>query len=689
MQAEDLGRLLRRKLLDGSTELGDLRGVRHNVPRVQRQPLGKGAFIEVLGGVRVHEQLVEGVGDAPAVLNGGDHVRHRSPRRGGELLGVHLHEVVLQKLHACTEVRLVELVADVPAQGPELAALLDDGVHVTHHKEHLAPLVARHRIQHVLAHPGVRVAQACAHPHGGLVGELDGHLKQADGEQRVRLCGDPQPEVLVQLFGLGEEVFNLGQVRQPQVGILQQHPLALGGCRGQVLARDDLLTLAHGHSHHLDLLALGKLLDELGGVGARRQEADDGDKRGGLRPGVFHVERDGLNEAPPDRLGDVLLRRHHGAVLAQRLDDAHLFELGDFILEVRHIGLLGRLEVVPLAPQPFVARQRVKEVVECWDLRQRHQVQPALVWDPLLGLLAHCVDVQRAATLKEHAHQVQGESLGRDEDLVGEHEGERHLVALEEAALDVQVDGVRHVLDDVVDALGGHRRLLCLVDGELVQVVELLQGRLVHDVARGELGDEEVHERGAVRHRAVLLTRLGDLEVGLRCVGQLLIDVLRRLLGAVEDVDELHVVQKVTRRVGQPEQQVVLELLDLLLVARHFLYQRLPLLLQLVLLFKNELAQQLVLQPPGGDGEVDHRHLGRHLGRVVRVGQAGGAKQAERVGEINLLVQLDDHVFPLFHDALLQHRVEHGIQFLLDVLDEHGLAVGQAVLEVISELLLA
>lgn len=46
----------------------------------------------------------------------------------------------------------------------------------------------------------------------------------------------------------------------------------------------------------------------------------------------------------------------------------------------------------------------------------------------------------------------------------------------------------------------------------------------------------------------------------------------------------------------KPEEQIILQLLDLLLVALHLLQQLLPLLLQLVLLLQNELAQQLILK---------------------------------------------------------------------------------------------
>ena len=165
------------------------------------------------------------------------------------------------------------------------------------------------------------------------------------------------------------------------------------------------------------------------------------------------------------------------------------------------------------------------------------------------------------------------------------------------------------MIDDVHDALGGHLRGLGVIDGELIQLVELLQRGLVHHVDAGKLGNEEVDERRPVRHRSVLLASLGDLCVGLARVGQLLVHLLRGDLGVVEHFDELHVVQQVTLRVGQPEQQVVLQLLDLLLVVGHLLHQAQALHLELVLLLKDQLGEQLILQADGRDGEVNHGHL--------------------------------------------------------------------------------
>mmetsp|Transcript_33722 Transcript_33722/g.73616 ORF Transcript_33722/g.73616 Transcript_33722/m.73616 type:complete len:922 (-) Transcript_33722:2039-4804(-) len=689
VEAEDLGGLLRGELLDGLAEGGDLGEVGHVVPGEELVPLLQRLRVEVLLRVGVHHQLVHGVRDAPAVLDLRDHVPHRGPGGLARLLGVHLHEMVLQELRARHQVRLVELVRHVPPDGAELAALLDGGVQEAHDVEDLAPLVALHDVEHVLGDPAVAVPQPRLHAHGRLVGDLDAHLQQPDGELRVGLRRDPQAEVLVDLLRLDQELLHLVQVGQAQVHVLQQHPLALQRGRGHVLARNHLLALAHAHAVRLDLLLLGEVLDQLGGVRARGQQADERAAAHRLQPGGLHVEGHRLDEHAAERVGDVVLRGDERAVLAHGAHHAHLLELVDLVLVVGHLRLLRRLLVVPLPPEAVVAVDALLQVEEDAVGAERHAVQPRLVGQPLLGLLAHGGDVQAGAALEEDGHVLHLDHLGAHQDLVGEHEREHQLVALEEPALDVQVDVVREELHDVDDALRGHCRLGRVIDGVLVQLVELPQRRLVHAVHRGELRDEEVHQRGAVRHRAVLLARLRDLRVRVRCHQQLLVHVLRRLLRHRQHVDELRVVQQVAGRVGQAEEQIVLELLDLLLVVLHLLDEGEALLLQLVLLLEDELAQQLVLQAHHGHGEVDHRHLGAHLGGVVRVGQAGGAEHVERVAEVHLLVrQLDDVALALAHEALLEHGVQHRVQRLLNVLDQHRLTEGHTVLQVVAELLL-
>lgn len=59
------------------------------------------------------------------------------------------------------------------------------------------------------------------------------------------------------------------------------------------------------------------------------------------------------------------------------------------------------------------------------------------------------------------------------QNLGGQHEGEYELVALKQAALNVEVDLVGHMLDDVVDALGREGRPLRQVNSQLIQLIKL------------------------------------------------------------------------------------------------------------------------------------------------------------------------------------------------------------------------
>ena len=305
--------------------------------------------------------------------------------------------MVLEKLDTRGEIGGVELVLDVPPDGAELATLLHHGVEVAHDVQQLAPLVEGHRVDHVLADPVVGVPETGAHADGRLVGELDGHLEEADGELRVGLGGDPQPKVVVNvrlLRSLGHVRLNLGHVVQAEVGVLEQHPVPFPRSRGHQLPGDDLLPLAHGHAVHLDLLPFRELLDELRRVRTGRQEADDGHVRRGLVPGGFDVERHRLDESLPDGIRDVRLRRNLRPVLPERLDQAHALERCDDVLEIGDAHVLGSLLVVPVLPLFVVVSHRVLQGGERGIGRQRHAVEPGLVGDPLLRFLLHRLDVQ-------------------------------------------------------------------------------------------------------------------------------------------------------------------------------------------------------------------------------------------------------------------------------------------------------
>mmetsp|Transcript_372 Transcript_372/g.699 ORF Transcript_372/g.699 Transcript_372/m.699 type:complete len:251 (-) Transcript_372:1384-2136(-) len=149
----------------------------------------------------------------------------------GHLLGVLVNEN--QELSgADSEVGLVELVLDVPAEGAEEPSLLDEGVEEAEAEEHLPedPGLGA-RLEPLLVGDGVSAEglhQVRLQAHGGLVGHLDAVLQDRDGEHGRGVGGQPQAEVAVGLL-LGQVLTDLLQVAEPgdcEVAVLEDNPVA-------------------------------------------------------------------------------------------------------------------------------------------------------------------------------------------------------------------------------------------------------------------------------------------------------------------------------------------------------------------------------------------------------------------------------------------------------------------------------
>ena len=91
---------------------------------------------------------------------------------------------------------------DVEAERPKLTPLLHDRVQEGERVEHCLPLRVTGCVKHVLVDPRIGILEASAHARRRLVRNLDGHLQQPDREADVRLGGDPQLEVLMDLVKL-------------------------------------------------------------------------------------------------------------------------------------------------------------------------------------------------------------------------------------------------------------------------------------------------------------------------------------------------------------------------------------------------------------------------------------------------------------------------------------------------------
>ena len=90
-------------------------------------------------------------------------------------------------------------------------------------------------------------------------------------------------------------------------------------------------------------------------------------------------------------------------------------------------------------------------------------------------------------------------------------DAEEELVLLVEASSRVRERAQRQALDDVLDAFGGDRRLGGSRHGQVEQLEELTQRRLVHDVDDTHLDDHEVENRAASCHyRSASLRKISE-----------------------------------------------------------------------------------------------------------------------------------------------------------------------------------
>eukprot|EP01136_Pigoraptor_vietnamica_P000134 Opistho-1_new@25059 len=687
VEAEHLGRVDEREFLDELAVLVDRLLDGDDVALVEAEVVREHVVAEPRLRIRVEQALVKVVRDAAAVLDLADHVAHRVPRDA--LARVDLVEVVLHKLHAREEVRLVELVGDVPAERAELAALLHRRVEERDRVEHRLPERQVVHVEHVLRDPVVRALEARLDALRRLVRELDARLQQADRELRVLLRRDPKAEVLVDLLRHRQRVEQLVHKVEAEVAVLQQHPAARLHELLHQAPRVHLLALAHRNGARLRLLLLRQRLDCRRRVAAHRQQADHRRARVRLLPHLLEVEDDALREPLAERVANVLARLVHGAVGAPRADEERAAERVERVLvAVGQLRLLRGVLVVPVLPALLVARHLVEDLAELRQLTELDNVEPRHVRDPPARLLLHRVHVERSASLDEDLELLQRHAAALDVRLEREEQREEELVDLVQPAARVLEHAEREVVDDVLDALVRDRRRLRARHRLVKQPEELLQRRLVHHVDHAHLDDEEVEDAAARRDRAVLLARRVDLHLRLRGDHELVVDLLRGALRHREHVDERLVVDERSLGAREAQQQVVLELLHLLLVRRDVLEQLRALRLELVLLLQDHAAEQLVLETLDRHRKVDDGRLRADLGRVARVAELGRDVEHKAVHHVDLLVA-DLHLdrAPALDEVALEHVVEDGVELLVNVLEEQRATAAEAVLEVVAEVL--
>mmetsp|Transcript_36239 Transcript_36239/g.69498 ORF Transcript_36239/g.69498 Transcript_36239/m.69498 type:complete len:386 (-) Transcript_36239:739-1896(-) len=314
---------------------------------------------------------VLGVRHAPAVVALAHQVHQRLERDGqvgrGELVQEHL-----QLPQRNLEVRVRELVGDVPPEGAKLDALLHQGVEEGQSKQQLLPLrrplapVEKLRVAHRVVE--VALKDVGAHAHGRLVGHLDPVLQHRHREVRGRVRREPQPGHGVCVVGVDAFAYSLER-RHPayrQVAVLQHHPAAhlhrvldvLLGLGTLALPQRDA---ADARRH---LLLLRKLQERRGGVRPGRQHEDEGRGWGGVRVARPQVEERRLHKLDPQLLRHKVLHRRHQLVRADAAHHAQLLERVELVEGSRQRLLVRLQRVVQRPPRARVLEERTREALE-------------------------------------------------------------------------------------------------------------------------------------------------------------------------------------------------------------------------------------------------------------------------------------------------------------------------------------
>mmetsp|Transcript_149591 Transcript_149591/g.480091 ORF Transcript_149591/g.480091 Transcript_149591/m.480091 type:complete len:394 (+) Transcript_149591:2389-3570(+) len=199
---------------------------------------------------------------------------------------------------------------------------------------------------------------------------------------------------------------------------------------------------------------------------------------------------------------------------------------------------------------------------------------------------------------------------------------------------------------------------------------------LVHLADGDQTRHREVEDGATLGDLLVQRTRLVDLLGGLGGCRQRLPDLDGLGLGIVERRDELVVVEDAALRSRQFAQQGVFQGLDDLSVVGHLRDELLPGLFEVRAFEAHDDVQKLRRETFQGDDAVDDRRLAHDLRGVLRIAQLRGHHQGKVVAPLERVVSQSDHLLPVHEDvALLEHGVDHGVELLVEVLEEEGLAV--------------
>ena len=174
--------------------------------KVKRLERVKQKVAEVFVEIGVEDASIERVRHASAVHCLADEISQRAPRQDVVSVVVRLGEVGVDEEMRDSEIRLVEVVRNVPPKFAVLASLLDDGMKERQDvRQGTVALVWAVR-EGLLGDLCVRGAHVELQSVGRLGDHLERTLEDAQGELVRRVGCEPEPEVLRRLGDLLEDL---------------------------------------------------------------------------------------------------------------------------------------------------------------------------------------------------------------------------------------------------------------------------------------------------------------------------------------------------------------------------------------------------------------------------------------------------------------------------------------------------
>mmetsp|Transcript_59670 Transcript_59670/g.172859 ORF Transcript_59670/g.172859 Transcript_59670/m.172859 type:complete len:697 (-) Transcript_59670:401-2491(-) len=482
-----------------------------------------------------------------------------------------------------------------------------------------------------------------------------------------------------------DESLQRGHEARGKVAILQEHPLA--GFAAVLDAGDRLRALALAQADGVDVREHVERLRQLLDVGHRiTTHGEDVNQRdGGARVAVtsLQVQRRRLEEESPELLFHHIHEGLHDTIRPQCEHQQGLLDRRALHLEVvRPLGLHRVVTVEDRLPSREVRGELPDEAVENVAERLQHvHTLPADICQPLA--VRRLILLLRAGQPSDQGHDFwQLQLLLYLLAFEGEHDRVQELVLFEEAAADHHEQEGDEGSEELGEALVLVLLRLCQVNGFLEHKDEPVERELIHRVDDAEIADDEV--QGGAAHGVVLidLPDLCNLLPRDLLLLHLLLDLRPDLLGVAQSLDELLVVQDVAGGRAQERQNLVLEFLQLRLGLRGIDHQFHALLFGLRLLRGHHDAEHLILQTVQRSHEVQNPDGDADLRREVRVRQLGCHIQLEVLGPLDRRVAEAHHEqVALFECRFLEDGIQDGVEHLLDVFQQDGVAELDCVLQ--------